>query len=612
MNRTLSLVAAAAVLAGLSSAQCYVQNIGTLAPNAAGTPGIGDDLLFDVVPMNFSFPINGSSATYTHAQVSTNGLIYLTNGAASNGTASGYPVLADLQGIAGDAPRIAAMWIDLDFLPANNGAVYINNTVPGRLTVTWLNAQEWNVPSPVFTVQAQLFANGNVIFTYGGNAATTLPPMTGVSGGNGIAAVPPVDLSAGGNTGTTDLMFEQQATGVFDLGALTLTFTRNGGGGYTQTVGACANAYNLNYGTGCYDLSDSFYQLLPDSSTAPATLNGQSLQMTLLGNDYLALWGGATYVPPGAGAVTLTISDDGEQSVTPSIPLPTPAGPQTALFIHGNGMVSAASNNAIQGNNYQPNAAGFLNAPATAFFSWHDFNTSEAGSGQIKYEEVTSGGTTMAYVTWDDVENYSNPAAVNRSTMQFQLNLTTGDVAIVWVSMDGDPTSIYGSAHLIGYSTVGASADAGSINLATSTPFVTNNANMTSISVSAAPAPVSTATSGSNVVYTTVDIPEFVTGSGLYVALAAFSLGQVPGGLDLGFIGAPGCSAYIQSLDFTIAMVGTSPTATATLALPAGVPNGTQIFEQSVALVAPNSLPNGQNQFGLVSSNGVKSNVAPF
>jgi hypothetical protein len=39
------------------------------------------------------------------------------------------------------------------------------------------------------------------------------------------------------------------------------------------------------------------------------------------------------------------------------------------------------------------------------------------------------------------------------------------------------------------------------------------------------------------------------------------------------------------------------------------VPQGFQLYSQSVGLVAPFSLPNGQNAFGLTVSNGLRSYV---
>jgi hypothetical protein len=609
MNKSRILLALPVLAAGLT-AQCYESNLGILAPIAAGQAGYGDDVFFDLQPMNISFPLSGLAATYTHAHISSNGVIYLTNGAPSSASTAyptGYPSLTTLLGAAGSDPRVAACWTDLDNLPANGGGVYINNTIPGKFVVTWLNTTEW-ATTPTFTVQAQLYANGRIDVFHNATTNATITIDVGVSPGNGATGAG-VNLSAGGNSSTNHLMYERFLAGTFDLQARTTTFTPNGAG-FVQSITTCNSAFHQKYGNGCYDLSDSFYQYLPDATTAPATLNGQSMVLTPVGANYLVQWGGGTYVAPGAGAAVLPIADDGEFTQLLSTPLPTPSGPVGTLFIHGNAMISHASNNGIQPANYYPDVNGFLNAPATGFFSWHDYNPTEGG--QIKYEEVVVGTDTIAYITYDNVESYASPEVPNPSTLQFQLNLTTGVVTYVWVSIDGNPTSPFGSQHLIGWGPIGVSADGGNLNLATALPFVTSSANVDAMELDAAPAPISTATSGATVVYTTSNIPEFTPGAGVYIAMNILSLGQIPGGLDLGIIGAPGCNAYVQTLDFTQTMIGGTSTMSVNLNLPAGVAAGTQIYAQSAALVAPNSLPNGQNAFGLTVSNGVRSYIAPF
>jgi len=299
-------------------------------------------------------------------------------------------------------------------------------------------------------------------------------------------------------------------------------------------------------------------------------------------------------------------------TVAPSVPFTTPSGSVSVLYVHGNGMISHAANNGIAPVSYSPDVAGFLDAPATGFFSWHDYNSSEAGSGTVKYHEATVGSDVIAYFTWDDVESYASPETINRSTMQFQLNLTNGIVTMVWVTVDGNASSIYGSAHLIGWGPVGPSADGGSLALATALPIVTSPTNARSLAMTAAPSPVSTASAGTIVTYTATDVPPFAPAAGVYIAMHILSLGQIATGLDLGFLGAPGCSAYVTTLDYTQANVGFSSTATFTFALPAGVPAGTLLYAQTAALVQPNSLPNGQNAFGLTVSNGIQSYVAPF
>ena len=108
-------------------------------------------------------------------------------------------------------------------------------------------------------------------------------------------------------------------------------------------------------------------------------------------------------------------------------------------------------------------------------------------------------------------------------------------------------------------------------------------------------------------------MPEFAPGAGIYVGINILSLTQIPApGVDLAIIGAPGCPALIGSLDVTLNLVGVTPTNTSALPLPAGLPSGIQIFAQSAALIVPNSLPNGQNAFGLTTSNGIASTIGTW
>jgi hypothetical protein len=613
MQRTLLPFAAASLLAAAVNAQCYEQNLGILAPITGGVAGMGDDVLFDLQPMGFAFPMGGLAASYTHAHVCSNGVIYLTNGANSTGTTYAYQLTSYFDGPLGSDPRIAPFWIDLESAPQFGGGTYINNTIPGKFVVTWLNTVEWATQGPPFTFQAQLFANGDVQFFYNSTVYGISVPFgpqsvsrCGISQGNGVAAQPIVDLSVGATNLSSFYMLEEFPQNVFDLQSTTIRFVY-AGTGYVEVPGPCQPASHTSYGSGCYDLSNSFYQFFPDASGVSA-LNGQSMSMTLLGPEYLVMQGGGTFVAPPLGAINLGLGDDSEMPVTPSIPFPTSAGPVATIYVGSNGIVSMATN--PDATNYFPDAQTFLNCPVMAFWSWHDFNPSESGSGPVNYHEAVVGGQTIAYVTWNGVESYPG-GVLNPSTMQFQLNLTTGDVKYVWVTMDGNTASPYGSGHLVGWSPAGLSTDPGSVTLATMPPFVTSSTQIAALALSASPPPLSTATTGTIVTYTTSNM-RAISGPGPFVGLNILSLGQVPGGLGLGFIGAPGCSAYVLSLDYTQAMVGLTSTNSVTLTIPPGVPTGTQLFSQSVNLIPPNSLPNGQNAFGMLTSNGVKTTIAPF
>src|SRR5690606_27914625 len=118
---------------------------------------------------------------------------------------------------------------------------------------------------------------------------------------------------------------------------------------------------------------------------------------------------------------------------------------------------------------YTPDGAVLAAAANAAFFSWSDFrdtNVTPVASGTIKTEDI--GG--VFYITWDGVDHWTNPQISAPSTLQFQFDTNTGNVTVVWVSINSDTTSIFGSAHLIGATGPGAGNDPGSIDLSVA-PF---------------------------------------------------------------------------------------------------------------------------------------------
>lgn len=619
MSNPLASILLSLLACTTAAAQCFETNFGTLCPRGAFPPGLGDDVLFDLQPMNLVFPMGGVATNYTHAHIQSNGVIFLTNGLDSGETTTGYSATAstqinNLRGTLGQPPRIAPFWRDIDHLAVNGGGVYFNNTLPGRFVVTWANTVQFGTATPIFTIQAQLFSSGEVTFFYSATTESSQPVICGVSAGNGIATVPGVDLSAGGNSGSTQLLYQRFGAGAFDLATDCLSFRPNVAGGYDQSV--VQPAAHTSYGLGCYDFArETFYQLFPNAALAAPGLSGQSMVFTPAANGYAVTWGGGTYVAPGLGSTVLAVGDDNEVTVTPSVPLPTPFGPFSALRVHGNAIVSlGAVPQTFPGapNVYTPTPAAVANAARTAFWAWHDYNSAEAGSGPVTYREVTLGGNLVALVSWEGVENYSTPSAVNPSTMQFQLDLVTGVVKIVWLTIDANPTSQFGSAHLVGFSTGGPSFLPSPITLATALPIQTLP-DLPALALSASPAPISTAGSGTVVTYTTSNIPEAAPGSGIYIAANILSPAAIPApGVDLGFIGAPGCAVHVATLSLMQAMVVGVPTGSVTFTIPAGVPTGAEIFSQSVSLVVPFSLPNGQNAFGLTTSNGLRTTISSF
>jgi hypothetical protein len=620
MNRILASAVALATISAALSAQC-----GNFA--APGTLiGTGDDTFFAThYPLGFTFTMAGSAGTtqWTHFRASTNGLVVLTDGVTSTGVPTGYGSVtanstSSLYGPAGSNPRLAPYWGDLDLLVANGAGLYYDNTSAAGVStrITWVNAVDWsNTVQKSF--QLEIFASGEVKFHYSpgmtNNSGGT--KYVGVSAANGTAVQTAVDLVPGPANTTGGAMHQTFPTlGSADIGGRTLHLIP-GGAGWTEVV-TCAYlaASHTSYGSGCYTISDSAYQLLADAAIAAPALTGNSVTFTPAGATYLMTYGGGAFLTPGGGAVNLFASatDDGEVVVTPSLPVPTAQGPQASIRVHSNGVISwgGVAQTFPGTNNYTPTAAGFLGAVNPGIWFWHDYNEQELGSGRIVREEVTVGPDTVLVLTWNNVENYASPEVANPSTAQAQVNLTTGAVKLVFATVDGNASSTFGSGHLVGYSPGGASANAGSLNLATALPLLIPTTNLAPMSLSAAPAPVSTVGSGTLVTYTQSNIPEAAPTSGVYLGLTIISLGQDLPGTDLGFLGMPGCSLHVASLDVTLAFVGATNSLTTQFQVPAGVPYGFQFFAQSAALIQPNSLPNSQNAFGATLSNAVASFVS--
>jgi hypothetical protein len=477
--------------------------------------------------------------------------------------------------------------------------------------VTWLNTTNYGATAPARSFSAKLFATGDIEFSYDVFAITTT--FVGVSGGNAVGATttPASNFAVGANSGALALAWETFGTAAsWDLSGKTIRFVPNGLGGYTQTV-SCGPipASHASYGAGCYTISDSYYALAADAVAANATLSGLALNYLPTGSSYLVSANVGTLVPPSPNAVPVfaTATDDGETIVTPSVALPTPQGPQSALRVHSNGLISwgAAAQTFPGANNYTPSAAGFLNAGNAGIWFWHDFNEQEPGSGRIVREEV--GG--VLYITWNGVENYASPEVVNPSTVQAQLDLATGQVTVVYAVVDNNTSSAFGSATLSGWSPGGASVDGGSQAIAASLPYLVPAVNVSPVALTAAPAPVSTATTGTTVTYTHAGVPETAPGSGLRLGLTILSVGQDLAGTDLFFLGAPGCKLHVASLDATYSFLGVGASQTTTFVIPPGVPAGFTLYAQGAAIIAPNSLPNGQNSLGVVLSNAIASQI---
>jgi hypothetical protein len=337
-------------------------------------------------------------------------------------------------------------------------------------------------------------------------------------------------------------------------------------------------ATNTTVGAGCAVPGfNSFYESFADAALASAALTGNSLSLTATPTGYVGTWlpgtAAAFYVTPVA-PVALAVGDDGEVAVTPSVPLSTPYGPQATLRVTGNGIIGfGATAMTFPGtNSYTPTAAGFLNSNFGGFYAWHDYNSSEVGSGPVQREEI--GGTL--YITYNGVENYSTPAALNPSTLQFQLELATGNARIVWVNVDSNTTSTFGSGHLVGVTAPGLSNNPGSTSLATGVLVTTTEAPL--LNLAAVDRPVQLAGPST----WNLNATNLPTGLGVDI------IGLTdPGILDLSLLnlGLPGCQLR-TALDIIQGPYVTAGPHAWSVGIPGGAPalNGIELFTQTAVL----------------------------
>lgn len=348
---------------------------------------------------------------------------------------------------------------------------------------------------------------------------------------------------------------------------------------------AAATAQNVvathtNYGVGCgMDCPRAFYESFAAGSFDLANSNAYTMVPTATG--YVVVPGGASIVPHAAHAI-LPMGNDSEVIVTPSVPFPDPcSGSVTQFAVCSNGFVSIGSGN---GTSPTPDVIAMLTAPQTAWWCWHDYDPTIAGSGKIKMEETAS----LLLLTWDGVWNAGGTSAADASTFQFQFDLLTGVVTLVCENM-----SAAGNGHLVGYSRGGTSLSACAVDLST----------LTTVTLCCTPTPTAPLqldmldrpVIGTTPSFQTSNIPPCTT-----FLMLVYDLVPIPAGFLLTGI-MPGCFAYnTWTFPVTFVFPPAIPTTVSTYALMSPVPNylGLFFYAQSIAWVGP--LQNA------VTSNGVE------
>ena len=371
---------------------------------------------------------------------------------------------------------------------------------------------------------------------------------------------------------------------------------------FTYSVGniphACAICTTEGLGSNLHTASavQLFGEPNPNGD-ANAALEGNVLSFVPngAGTGYIMLGGagsGATYVDPAtapwAGMETnLPLVANQEVQVTTLLPFITQTDDGVPVltndfYINSNGYVSLELPQTGLGNAPR-NPQGAMQADSTAFFFHHDFDNSEAGSGNISYyEDLTN---SIFYVTWAGVEGVPD-TVVNPSTIQFQFNMATGQVDIVMSLVDaiGGSTVSGGDNYLIGWSPAGPSPFTEEFDY---TALPATGVNLTLPEV----LPLTLTTVGAPLIgqtfdLTTINPPANPAGIGVNL-LAASEIAPI----DINIFGAPlGTLLYI---DPNVAVLNTVTAGAPTLSLP--VTNlaslaGVQLYSQTfwLDLLAPN------------------------
>jgi hypothetical protein len=103
---------------------------------------------------------------------------------------------------------------------------------------------------------------------------------------------------------------------------------------------------------------------------------------------------------------------------------------------------------------------------------------------------------------------------------------------------------------------------------------------------------------------------------GVYIASIFFSVSPplFGTGVDLTFLGvdAPGCNFLLGSIGVIWNINPTGSSHDEVIAFPQPLSPGDTFYSQAVNFIIPNSLPTGQNNFGVLTSNAVKSYFETF
>ncbi|MFK7742003.1 MAG: trypsin-like peptidase domain-containing protein [Planctomycetota bacterium] len=342
----------------------------------------------------------------------------------------------------------------------------------------------------------------------------------------------------------------------------------------TLAGGDVANA--IAYGVGCYASYPSFAEEFVGGGFDMSGSNSSTvtIRMTRTGSGYDVDFGANTWFTPQSG--NLNLADDDLYQVTLPWSISHGSGQTQVVQFCSNGFVWL--NGSSTSTDYSPTSGELLSEAARLAPLWMDLDPTSGGS--CHYDV----GAGVVYFTWLGLPPYG---ASGSNTFQVAL-FQNGSVEYRYRAIGNQPDEA-----VVGY---GAS-------LGSSPPAYDLNNDL----------PIATGPISSPLVWTGSNRPVLGTTQQLQlsniptpqssIGVVVIGWTAIPGGLDLGFLGAGGCRLYTQSsvID-TMAFPVLGATHGYSLAIPSTPSlSGQSIYTQGAVLEPPSA-----NALGARTSNGVE------
>lgn len=348
-------------------------------------------------------------------------------------------------------------------------------------------------------------------------------------------------------------------------------------------IGAAAAAATP-IGFGCGHRFASVYEVFPSASTFD--LSFSSLRYVPNGPGYTVVPGQAAFVAPIATAINVAVGDNVAQLVPFNGTFPYLGFGVSSFGVYSNGYVATGLGNSTSSIFL---ISTMLGASLTAWGCFHDFVPTGGANGNVKFQQIGS----VVYVTWAAVREVGGSGV---STWQMQFDLTNGVVTCVWQSM-----SLTGGYYLVFHSPGGAmSLDPGSTDLSVAIPStIVLGPDVVPLTLSSTTRPIL----GTNWILQVSNIPTAGT-----IGLQLFGFAD-PNLIDLGFLGAPGCTSRATPDIVSTWVVNQIPTH------PYGIPVPSSLSLTNVHLYAQAAvLVPGINTFlgGVITSNAIDGRLGNF